>query len=219
MGEKKRKAARGWHYELVRPVVIIGNPGSGKSTTGRKLAEAVGAEDIDTDPIIEAEHDGKPLQTIADELGYEKFIATECAIVMRTYAEHSKPVVKPKVWMPKVWEPGGSLVRSPEAIELMKNGGPNHEENRKAVFAYLREDLRTVLEAIDRRPNRGIVRKPPNDLVQELTERIFLFEKYADFTIYVRGDRHRAAKELFRVLLANGVIRKVVDKKHKHKHH
>ena len=53
-------------------IVLIGMPGSGKSTTGRLLAKAAGREFIDTDALVE-ERAGKTIPEIFREDGEETF--------------------------------------------------------------------------------------------------------------------------------------------------
>ena len=57
---------------LHKNVILLGMPGSGKSTLGKLLAEKLGWHLVDTDLLMEATHD-RPLQDIFDLLGYEKF--------------------------------------------------------------------------------------------------------------------------------------------------
>jgi shikimate kinase len=60
----------------VSDVVIVGAPGSGKSTVGALLAERLGVPFIDVDAVIEAEA-GKPIAEIFAEDGEPAFRAVE----------------------------------------------------------------------------------------------------------------------------------------------
>ena len=57
-------------------IVLIGMPGSGKSTVGVLLAKALGYSFVDTDLIISRKA-GKPLQKILDEDGLDRFLELE----------------------------------------------------------------------------------------------------------------------------------------------
>lgn len=59
-----------------RPVVLVGAPGSGKSTVGRRLAAALGREFCDVDAVIE-ERAGKPIAEIFVDEGEPAFRALE----------------------------------------------------------------------------------------------------------------------------------------------
>ena len=61
---------------LHKNLILLGMPGSGKSTLGKLLAEKLGWHLVDTDLLMEANHD-RPLQDIFDRLGYEEFCAEE----------------------------------------------------------------------------------------------------------------------------------------------
>ncbi|WP_066364186.1 shikimate kinase [Herbidospora mongoliensis] len=69
-------------------VVLIGPPGSGKSTVGELLAERLGVGFRDTD--LDAEQvAGKPISDIFVEDGEEAFRALEAAAVRTALAEHA----------------------------------------------------------------------------------------------------------------------------------
>ncbi|TKK77355.1 shikimate kinase [Herbidospora galbida] len=68
-------------------VVLIGPPGSGKSTTGEFLAERLGVGFRDTDADVE-QVAGKPIGDIFVEDGEEAFRALEAAAVAKALAEH-----------------------------------------------------------------------------------------------------------------------------------
>lgn len=61
-------------------VVLVGVPGSGKSTVGRRLAEVRGSDFADTDELI-VEREGRPISDIFVESGEEYFRAVEKVVV------------------------------------------------------------------------------------------------------------------------------------------
>lgn len=76
--------AEGEYSELVHPVVchtrpkvvLVGPPGAGKSTIGRRLARALSVPLVDTDDLIAADA-GKPTGEVFSELGEERFREVE----------------------------------------------------------------------------------------------------------------------------------------------
>jgi shikimate kinase len=68
-------------------VVLIGPPGSGKSTVGRLLADRLGAAFRDTDTDVEVVA-GKPVGDIFVEDGEERFRELEAEAVRLALAEH-----------------------------------------------------------------------------------------------------------------------------------
>ena len=61
-------------------IVLVGMPGSGKSTVGRLVAERLGRPFIDTDERF-AEHHGTPVPAYLAEHGEPAFRAAEAAVV------------------------------------------------------------------------------------------------------------------------------------------
>lgn len=67
--------------------VLVGLPGAGKSTIGRRLAKALGVQMLDTDTAIEAET-GRSIPDIFATDGEAEFRRIEEAVVRRALAEH-----------------------------------------------------------------------------------------------------------------------------------
>ena len=61
-------------------IVLIGMPGSGKSTVGVLLAKALGYDFLDVDLVIQ-QREGALLQDILDSRGVEAFLDAEEAAV------------------------------------------------------------------------------------------------------------------------------------------
>ena len=57
-------------------IILIGMPGSGKSTVGVVLAKALGMRFLDVDLVIQ-EREGELLQTLIDQRGVESFLDLE----------------------------------------------------------------------------------------------------------------------------------------------
>ena len=94
----------------MKNIVLIGMPGSGKSTVGVLLAKALGYSFVDVDLII-CKEAGKPLQEILDNEGLDFFLHLEGKIGAEL--DYDKTVIAT----------GGSMVLSENAMEnLRKNG-------------------------------------------------------------------------------------------------
>ncbi len=89
-----------------RPLVLVGLPGSGKSTVGPAVAVALGIPFVDLDRVIEAEA-GKPVQRIFEEDGEGVFRALEARLGAR-FLEGA----------PCVLAPGGGFLLDPETRRL-----------------------------------------------------------------------------------------------------
>lgn len=91
-------------------LVLIGMPGSGKSTIGVLLAKTLCMRFIDTDLVIQ-EREGRPLQRIIAEDGLEGFLSRERDAILSI--DPVRCVVAT----------GGSAVLIPEAMEHLHTWG------------------------------------------------------------------------------------------------
>lgn len=66
-------------------VVLVGPPGAGKSTIGRRLARAMNLPLVDSDDLI-AKGEGKPTGEVFSDLGEERFREVEAEYVARSLA-------------------------------------------------------------------------------------------------------------------------------------
>ena len=69
-------------------IVLIGMPGSGKSTVGVILAKSLGVDFIDTDLLIQS-REKRLLQEIIDDDGIDCFLDKECDAVLSIDAENA----------------------------------------------------------------------------------------------------------------------------------
>jgi shikimate kinase len=67
--------------------VLVGLPGSGKSTIGRRLAKALGVEMLDTDAAIE-EQTGRRIPDIFADDGEKEFRRIEEGVIREALAQH-----------------------------------------------------------------------------------------------------------------------------------
>ena len=87
--------------------VLVGLPGSGKSTIGRRLAKALGVDLLDTDVAIE-QQTGRTIADIFATDGEQEFRRIEEAVVRAALAEHDG-----------VLSLGGGAVTSPGVREAL----------------------------------------------------------------------------------------------------
>lgn len=145
----------------MKNVVMVGMPGSGKSTIGVILAKSLGFDFVDTDLVI-CKREGKKLQEIIDTEGLEKFLEIEQQV-----GKEISPVNS-------VVATGGSMILSDEAMENLKKDG---------IVVYVEVPLEILKKRITNMKTRGIAFKKGETLEDIFTERTPLYEKYADITI------------------------------------
>lgn len=150
---------------LMKNIILIGMPASGKSTVGVVLAKRLGYDFIDTDLLIQKQ-EGRLLKEIIEDVGNDGFLDIENQVNRDLIADRS------------VISPGGSVVYCEEAMQHFKTIG-------KVI--YLKVSYDTIRNRIESAKNRGVVLKQGQTLKSLYDERIRLFEKYADYTISEEG--------------------------------
>ena len=141
-------------------VVLVGMPGSGKSTLGRLLANELQMPFADTDLFIEGKC-GASLQDYLDEHGYLKLRQLEEEVIL----EHAMPNT--------IVSTGGSVVYSDKAMKHLERFGR---------IVYLHVDEERLLERIHNFGSRGIACEPGQSFHSLFMERNELYERYADIT-------------------------------------
>jgi shikimate kinase len=151
-------------------VVLIGMPGSGKSTVGVILAKQSSRDFIDTDVVIQTMK-GESLQDIVDRDGY---------MALRRIEEETLLGISLRN---HVIATGGSAVYSEAAMLHLKSHG---------VVVFLDADLPTLKTRIHDFETRGLARSPDQSLDDLYRERLPLYRKYADLVVDCGNLTHEA---------------------------
>ncbi len=162
-------------------IILVGMPGSGKSTVGVILAKLMSLSFVDTDVIIQTQQ-GRSLQDIVDGEGYLALRKIEEEVLLKLDCRNH------------VIATGGSAVYSRAAMNHLKSNG---------IVVFLNVDLETLKFRVHDFDTRGLAKRPDQSIDDLFAERFALYRKYADITVDCVGLTHeevcarivKAAKE------------------------
>jgi shikimate kinase len=146
-------------------VVLIGMPGSGKTTIGKLLSRMLIFNFIDCDEYIE-QMEGTRLQRILDEKGAEEFKRIERARLLELNLSNY------------VIAPGGSIIYSFKAVKHLK---------KSSILVFLNVSLVELQRRIYNISTRGIIGLETKTFAQLYHERLPLYLKYADIIVRCNG--------------------------------
>lgn len=142
-------------------IILIGMPGSGKSTIGVVLAKVLGYKFIDSDLVIQEKYH-KLLHELIDEHGVEGFWQIENDVNASIDG------------MNCVIATGGSAVYGKEAMEHFREIG---------TVVYLQLPLDEIVERLGDLNQRGVTLHNGQTITDLYQERLPLYEKYAHITV------------------------------------
>jgi shikimate kinase len=142
-------------------IVLIGMPGSGKSTVGVILAKLTSRDFVDGDVLIQISQD-RSLQDIVDTEGHMALRRIEEEVLLTLHCINH------------VIATGGSAAYSHAAMTHLKSNG---------VAIFLDVDLPTLESRIHDFDTRGLAKRPDQTFTDLFEERFALYTKYADISI------------------------------------
>jgi shikimate dehydrogenase len=171
------KITDGIYSEIIREkqnIVLIGMPGSGKSTIGKALSEKLGRFFIDTDDIITEKH-GIISEIFADK-GEEYFRDVETQAVKET-AKKSGIVIATG---------GGAILRKENVTALKQNG----------VIFFLNRPPEDIIPTSDRPLSSDV-----ESLKKRFEERYPIYKSTGDFEIAIDGNVENAVNKIMECIL------------------
>lgn len=166
-----------------RTIALVGLMGVGKSSVGRRLANALDLPFRDADSEVEAAA-GRSISDIFAELGEAAFREGERRVISRLLE-----------MPPMVLATGGGAFQSPETRQLIK---------QRAVSVWLKTDLEVLARRVGRKDNRPLlVGKDPLQVLKTLAE--VRYPAYAEADVVVEtGDsaHHVTVDQVIRALTA-----------------
>ena len=142
-------------------IVLIGMPGSGKSTVGVLLAKVLGYDFLDTDLLIQR-REGCTLEEIIRRKGIDTFLDIEGEVCAGLCPENT------------VVATGGSVIYRELAMERLKARGR---------LVYLQVELDELTRRLSDLVGRGVALRDGQTLADLYAERTVLYERWADVTV------------------------------------
>ena len=165
-------------------IVLIGMPGTGKSTVGQALAARLDYGFVDVDDLI-VEAAGKTLPDILRQDGLETFYKIE------------NQVGRELEWTHTVIATGGSMVLYPEAMAHLKED---------SVVVWLQTPFTQIQERMpEDLYDRGIAAPKDESLRDIYEERRGLYAKYADLIVASRDGEDDTAHLVEEVMRTVGL--------------
>ena len=141
-------------------LVLIGMPGSGKSTVGKILSKMLCMPLVDTDALVE-QTAGKTIPELFAQEGESAFRDRETAAARQAAALDNTVIAM-----------GGGIILRPENMEALAATG---------LIFFRDRDLEDIVG--EDHMGRPLVGKDPDKLRILYTQRIDLYRKYAQYTI------------------------------------
>lgn len=142
-------------------IILIGMPGSGKSTVGVILAKMLAKRYLDTDILLQ-NIEKRSLQDIVDKEGHMVLREIEQRVLLGIHCRHH------------IVATGGSAAYSDPAMRHLQQDG---------IIVFLHADLATLDRRIHNYQTRGLAKRPDQSFQDLFEERLALYEKYADITV------------------------------------
>ncbi len=146
-------------------IILIGMPGSGKSTVGVILSKMTSRDFVDTDILIQLS-EKRSLQDIIDSEGHMTLRAIEENVLLSVDCNNH------------VIATGGSAAYSHAAMTHLQSIGK---------ICFLDADLPTLKARIKNFETRGLAKRPGQSFTDLFNERLELYKKYADVIVESTG--------------------------------
>lgn len=145
----------------MKNIVLIGMPGCGKTSIGRKAAELLNMKYVDTDEQIEIK-EGRSINNIFTENGEKYFRIIESSIVAETSSVCGNII-----------STGGGVVLNEENITKLKRNG---------VIIFIDRAPELIINGVDT-SGRPLLRGKADTIKILYEQRIGLYRRYADYTV------------------------------------
>ena len=148
--------------------------GAGKSSIGKQLADYLGFGFIDSDLVIETEHQ-ESLQRILDRFGKENFLKIEEKALMSIEFNNT------------VLATGGSAIFSELAMNYLKS--------RSSVI-FIKVPYDKIVDRVSNFSKRGFLKTSDQTIQEAFVERQSLYKNFADYEVANDASQEKCLKKI-----------------------
>ena len=148
--------------------------GAGKSSIGKQLADYLGFGFIDSDLVIETEHQ-ESLQRILDRFGKENFLKIEEKALMSIEFNNT------------VLATGGSAIFSELAMNYLKS--------RSSVI-FIKVPYDKIVDRVSNFSKRGFLKTSDQTIQEAFVERQSLYKNFADYEVANDASQEQCLKKI-----------------------
>lgn len=161
----------------MKNIVLIGMPGCGKTTIGKRLAERLGRSFCDADQFLEKTENTTIKELFA--LSEEHFRDAETRTIKKLSSEKGLVIAT-----------GGGVVKRPENMMVLKSSG---------IIFFIDRAPELICGDIDT-DSRPLLAAGRERIYQLYAERIALYRKYQDFCVTNQGQIETVVTEIIKLL-------------------
>lgn len=165
--------------KIYKNIVLIGMPGSGKTTIGKLLAKKMNLRFYDVDKCIRFV-EGKSIPEIFKN-GEEYFRSVESKVIQNLSNKHSCII-----------STGGGSIKIPRNMEALK---------KNSIIVFINRDIDDILKNV-KLSNRPLLRDDKEKLHELYKERIYLYKKYCDYEIINESSLEESVNKVYDIVIS-----------------
>ncbi|WP_026881861.1 shikimate kinase [Clostridium akagii] len=159
-------------------IVLIGMPGSGKSTIGELLSKLLGLKLYDVDQFIEKTESRSISELFITGEEYFRAIETKAIGIISSY---NKVIIST----------GGGTIKSPHNMEMLRDHG---------LIIFISRPLNDIIADIDTE-SRPLLKNGKEKIYELYQERYPLYKKYCDYEIINDKDINLVCDQISNLIL------------------
>ena len=159
---------------MKKSISLVGMAGAGKSSIGKKLADHLGFNFIDSDLIIETEQQ-ESLQRVLDISGKENFLKIEENVLLSIEFNNT------------ILATGGSAVFSELAMDYI---------SRRSSIIFIEAPYEKIVKRVSDFSERGFLKKSNQTIQEAFIERESLYKHYADYVVVNNTSLEKCLREI-----------------------